>query len=115
MRKSVIDSVTIHPEQRSEPEWLELEQMAFFCAGDKTVVGLLARLCEGDVASRSSSAIFSREKTRCPRVRKMIMKDVLRSCALFSSAKPVLGLAQLLKSKAAQIDVYCLLRAGRCG
>jgi hypothetical protein len=28
MRKSVIDSVTIHPEQRSEPEWLELEQMA---------------------------------------------------------------------------------------
>jgi hypothetical protein len=47
----------------------------FFCAGDKTVVGLLARLCEGDVASRSSSAIFTREKTRCPSVRKMIMKD----------------------------------------
>jgi hypothetical protein len=28
MRKSVIDPVTIHPEQRSEQEWLELEQMA---------------------------------------------------------------------------------------
>ena len=28
MRKIVIDSVTIHAEQRSEPEWLELEQMA---------------------------------------------------------------------------------------
>jgi hypothetical protein len=28
MRKSVIDKVTIHPEQRSEQEWLELEQMA---------------------------------------------------------------------------------------
>ena len=28
MRKSIIDSVTIHAEQRSEPEWLELEQMA---------------------------------------------------------------------------------------
>ena len=28
MRKSVIDSVTIHPEQRSEQEWLELEQIA---------------------------------------------------------------------------------------
>src|SRR5712671_2431950 len=58
----------------------------FFCAGDKTVVGLLARLSEGDVASRTSSAIFTREKTRCPRVRKMIMKELLRSYALFSSA-----------------------------
>jgi catechol 2,3-dioxygenase-like lactoylglutathione lyase family enzyme len=28
MRKSVIDPVTIHPEQRSEQEWLELEQIA---------------------------------------------------------------------------------------
>ena len=28
MRKSVIDPVTIHPQRRSEPEWLELEQMA---------------------------------------------------------------------------------------
>ena len=28
MRKSVIDKVTIHPEQGSEQEWLELEQMA---------------------------------------------------------------------------------------
>jgi hypothetical protein len=28
MRKSVIDPVTIHPEQRSEQQWLELEQMA---------------------------------------------------------------------------------------
>ena len=28
MRKSVIDPVTIHPEQRFEQEWLELEQMA---------------------------------------------------------------------------------------
>ena len=28
MRKSIIDSVTIHPEQRSEQEWLELEQTA---------------------------------------------------------------------------------------
>ena len=28
MRKSVIDPVTIHPEQQSEQEWLELEQMA---------------------------------------------------------------------------------------
>ncbi len=28
MRKSVIDPLTIHPEQRSEQEWLELEQMA---------------------------------------------------------------------------------------
>ncbi len=28
MRKSVIDPVTIHPEQRFEQEWLELEQLA---------------------------------------------------------------------------------------
>jgi hypothetical protein len=28
MRKSVIDPVTIHPEQRSEQQWLELEQIA---------------------------------------------------------------------------------------
>ena len=28
MRKSVIDSVAIHTEQRSEQEWLKLEQMA---------------------------------------------------------------------------------------
>ena len=28
MRKSVIDPITIHPEQRSGQEWLELEQMA---------------------------------------------------------------------------------------
>src|SRR5260370_28529431 len=28
MRKSILDPVTIHPEQRSEQEWLELEQMA---------------------------------------------------------------------------------------
>jgi hypothetical protein len=28
MRKSVIDPITIHPEQRSEQEWLELEQTA---------------------------------------------------------------------------------------
>ena len=28
MRKSVIDPITIHPEQRSEQEWLELEQIA---------------------------------------------------------------------------------------
>jgi hypothetical protein len=28
MRKSLIDKVTIHPEQRSEQEWLELEQIA---------------------------------------------------------------------------------------
>ena len=28
MRKSVIDKVIIHPAQRSEQEWLELEQMA---------------------------------------------------------------------------------------
>jgi hypothetical protein len=28
MRKSVIDPLTIHPAQRSEQEWLELEQMA---------------------------------------------------------------------------------------
>jgi len=28
MRKSVIDKVTTHPAQRSEQEWLELEQMA---------------------------------------------------------------------------------------
>ena len=28
MRKSVIDKVTIHPEQRSEQQWLELEQIA---------------------------------------------------------------------------------------
>ena len=28
MRKSIIDSVTIHPEQRSEQQWLELEQIA---------------------------------------------------------------------------------------
>ena len=28
MRKGVIDPVTMHPQQRSEPEWLGLEQMA---------------------------------------------------------------------------------------
>jgi hypothetical protein len=28
MRKSVIDPATIRPEQRSEQEWLDLEQVA---------------------------------------------------------------------------------------
>jgi hypothetical protein len=28
MRKSIIDAATTHPEQRSEQEWLDLEQVA---------------------------------------------------------------------------------------